>query len=61
MKDAFIGVRPLVAEAENPTNLSREYELDKHTFGSTTLLHVFGGKLTTYLSLAKNVRKTIFK
>ncbi len=61
VKDTFIGVRPLVAEAENPTNLSREYELDKHTFGSTTLLHVFGGKLTTYLSLAKNVRKTIFK
>ncbi|NHZ86065.1 MAG: FAD-dependent oxidoreductase [Planctomycetia bacterium] len=60
VKDAFIGVRPLVAEAENPTNLSREYELDKHTFGNTTLLHVFGGKLTTYLSLARKVRKTIF-
>jgi glycerol-3-phosphate dehydrogenase len=60
VKDAFIGVRPLVAEAENPTNLSREYELDKHTFGKTTLLHVFGGKLTTYLSLARKVRKTLF-
>ena len=60
VKDAFIGVRPLVAEAENPTNLSREYELDKHRFGNTTLLHVFGGKLTTYLSLARKVRKTIF-
>lgn len=59
IKDAFIGVRPLVAEAENPTNLSREYELDRHTFGNTTLLHVFGGKLTTYLSLARKVRKTI--
>lgn len=60
VKDAFIGVRALVAEAENPTNLSREYELDKHTFGNTTLLHIFGGKLTTYLSLARKVRKTIF-
>lgn len=60
VKDAFIGVRPLVAEAENPTNLSREYELDKHTFGNTTLLHIFGGKLTTYLSLARKVKKTIF-
>ncbi len=59
VKDAFIGVRPLVAEAENPTNLSREYELDKHTFGNTTLLHVFGGKLTTYLSLARKVRKVL--
>ena len=59
VKDAFIGVRPLVAEAENPTNLSREYELDKHTFGNTTLLQIFGGKLTTYLSLARKVRKVL--
>jgi len=59
VKNAFIGVRPLVAEAENPTNLSREYELDKHTFGNTTLLHVFGGKLTTYLSLARKVGKVL--
>lgn len=59
IKDAFIGVRPLIAEAEDPTNLSREYELDKHSFGNATLLHVFGGKLTTYLSLARKVRKTI--
>jgi glycerol-3-phosphate dehydrogenase len=61
VKDAFIGVRPLVAEADNPTNLSREYELDKHTFGNTTLLHVFGGKLTTYLSLARKVQKLIYR
>ena len=61
VKDAFIGVRPLVAEAENPTNLSREYELDKHTFGNTTLLHVFGGKLTTYLSLARKVQKLLYR
>lgn len=61
VKDAFIGVRPLVAEAENPTNLSREYELDKHTFGNTTLLHVFGGKLTTYLSLARKVKKLLYR
>jgi glycerol-3-phosphate dehydrogenase len=60
VKNTFIGVRPLVAEAENPTNLSREYELDKHMFGNTTLLHVFGGKLTTYLSLARKVKKTTF-
>jgi glycerol-3-phosphate dehydrogenase len=60
IKDAFIGVRPLVAEAENPTNLSREYELDMNIFGNTTLLHVFGGKLTTYLSLARKVQKLLF-
>lgn len=61
VKDAFIGVRALVAEAENPTNLSREYELDKHTFGNTTLLHIFGGKLTTYLSLARKVQKLLYR
>ena len=61
VKDSWIGVRPLVAEAENPTNLSREYELDIHKFGDATLIHVFGGKLTTYLSLARKVRKKIYK
>ena len=59
VKDSWIGVRPLVAEAENPTNLSREYELDIHKFGEATLLHVFGGKLTTYLSLARKVKKKL--
>ncbi len=61
VKDAFIGVRPLIAEVENPTNLSREYELDKNMFGNTTLLHVFGGKLTTYLSLARKVQKLLYR
>ena len=61
VNEAYIGVRPLVAEAENPTNLSREYELDIHKLGNTTLLHVFGGKLTTYLSLARKVQKLLFR
>ncbi|MEE9574025.1 MAG: glycerol-3-phosphate dehydrogenase/oxidase [Candidatus Neomarinimicrobiota bacterium] len=60
IKDTFIGVRPLVAEADNPTNLSREYELEMNIFGNTTLLHVFGGKLTTYLSLARKVQKLLY-
>ena len=59
VKNAYIGIRPLVAEANNPTNLSREYELDIHKFGDATLLHVFGGKLTTYLSLARKVKKKL--
>ena len=60
VKDSWIGVRPLIAEAENPTNLSREYELDLYKFGNVTLLHVFGGKLTTYLSLARKVKKILY-
>ena len=61
VKDSWIGVRPLIAEAENPTNLSREYELDLFKFGEATLLHIFGGKLTTYLSLARKVKQALYK
>ncbi len=61
VKDSWIGVRPLIAEAENPTNLSREYELDLLKFGEATLLHIFGGKLTTYLSLARKVKQALYK
>ena len=58
--DAFIGVRPLIAHKDNPTNLSREYQLDLHTHKQTKLLHVFGGKLTTFLSLAKKAADLLF-
>lgn len=50
---ATIGVRPLVSSREDPTDLSREYELDLHERDGVRLLHVFGGKLTTYLSLSR--------
>lgn len=53
----YIGVRPLIAHNDNPTELSREYELDLQRLGEAPLIHVFGGKLTTYLSLARQVRK----
>lgn len=59
VKSASIGVRPLVASREDPTDLSREYELDLHRKGETQLLNVFGGKLTTYLSLAQHVARVI--
>ncbi len=58
--DAFIGVRPLIAHKDNPTDLSREYQLDLHTDKETKLLHVFGGKLTTFLSLAKKAGDLLF-
>jgi glycerol-3-phosphate dehydrogenase len=59
VSDAFIGVRPLIAHNENPTDLSREYRLDFHRLGNSKLIHVFGGKLTTFLSLARKVRKRL--
>ncbi len=51
--DVWIGIRPLIARKDNPTDLSREYALDHHQDGQTNLIHVFGGKLTTFLSLAR--------
>ncbi len=56
---SFIGVRPLIAHKEDPTDLSREYQLDLHQNGETKLLHVFGGKLTTFLSLARRAAAII--
>lgn len=51
--DAHVGVRPLVAQKGDATDLSRECELDLHTRGNAQLLNVFGGKLTTYPSLSR--------
>lgn len=61
VKSFYIGVRPLIAHRDNPTDLSREYILDRHLMGQTNLIHVFGGKLTTYLSLARKVRELLVK
>ncbi len=57
--DATVGVRPLVEKKGDATVLSREYELDLHTRGQTQFLNIFGGKLTTYLSLSRRVAKTL--
>lgn len=61
VKEASIGVRPLVANRDDPTDLSREYELDLHVKGDTKLLHVFGGKLTTYLSLSRHAADIVMQ
>jgi len=55
IRDIYIGVRPLVRKKGDLSDVSREYKLDLHTRGDTKLLHIFGGKLTTYLSLAEKV------
>ena len=59
VREVSVGIRPLVAKKGDPTDLSREYKLDIHTRGITQLLHVFGGKLTTYLSLARRTAKIL--
>ncbi len=59
VKNVVIGVRPLVQKKGSSTNLSREFKLDLHCRGESRLLHVFGGKLTTYLSLAEKTLKQL--
>lgn len=47
----FAGVRPLVGRAANPSAIGREYRIERHG----NLVNVFGGKMTTFLSLARKV------
>ena len=47
----FAGVRPLVGRASNPGVLSRDARVNR----SGNLVNVFGGKLTTFMSLARKV------
>ena len=44
----FAGVRPLVGRAANPSAITRDYRLERRG----NLLNVFGGKMTTFRSLA---------
>ncbi len=45
----FAGVRPLVGRATNPSAITRDYRLERRG----NLLNVFGGKMTTFRSLAE--------
>jgi len=47
----FSGVRPLVGRAANPSAIGREYRIERHG----NLINIFGGKMTTFLSLARKV------
>ena len=47
----FAGVRPLVGRASNPSAIGREYRVTR----DENLVNVFGGKMTTFLSLARKV------
>src|SRR5262249_57303055 len=47
----FAGVRPLVGRAANPSAITREYRVVRHG----NVINVFGGKMTTFRSLAQKV------
>ena len=48
---AFAGVRPLVGRASNPSAIDRDFRVLR----SGNLINVFGGKLTTFMALARKV------
>jgi len=47
----FSGVRPLVGRKSNPSAIGREYRIQR----SGNLINIFGGKMTTFMSLARKV------
>jgi glycerol-3-phosphate dehydrogenase len=47
----FAGVRPLVGRASNPSAIGREYRIQRRG----NLINIFGGKMTTFMSLARKV------
>jgi len=51
IESTFAGVRPLVGRAANPSAIGREYRVIRRR----NLINVFGGKMTTFMSLAKHV------
>lgn len=56
IKEVYIGTRPIIKSQKDPNQMSREYKLDLHHIKKSRVLHVYGGKLTTFPSLA---RKTV--
>ena len=48
---AFAGVRPLVGRASNPSAIDRDFRVLREG----NLINVFGGKLTTFMALARKV------
>lgn len=58
---SYAGVRPLYDDAsDNPSAVTREYVLEVDVAeGQAPLLSVFGGKITTYRSLAEHVMDKI--
>ena len=61
IKEVFIGTRPLIKSAKDPSQMSREYKLDLHHLGKSRVLYVYGGKLTTFPSLAKRAVELLLK
>lgn len=55
IKETYIGVRPIIKSKKEISQMSREYKLDLHHIANNRVLHIYGGKLTTFTSLAQKV------
>lgn len=51
VKSTFAGVRPLVGRASNPSAIGRDFRVVR----DGNLINVFGGKMTTFMALARKV------
>jgi glycerol-3-phosphate dehydrogenase len=51
VRSTFAGVRPLVGRASNPSAIGR----DSRVVRSGNVINVFGGKMTTFMALARSV------
>ena len=51
VQSAFAGVRPLVGRATNPSAIGRDFRVVR----DGNLINVFGGKMTTFMALARKV------
>lgn len=57
--NSWIGIRPLIESKGNLSEISRDYILDMNNIENSRVLNIFGGKLTTFNSLSKKVKKLI--
>jgi len=51
VQSSFAGVRPLVGRATNPSAIGRDFRVVR----DGNVINVFGGKMTTFMSLARKV------
>ena len=61
IKEVYIGTRPIIKSQKHPSQMSREYKLDLHHLGENRVLNVYGGKLTTFPSLARRAVDILVK
>ena len=58
--DTYSGIRPLIEDFKEASQISRDYIFDlNYQDNSAPLLSVYGGKLTTYRKLSEKVMEEL--